>query len=57
MLASLLKACAATLIIVEICFLMLLSAEKKLPRYLKSFTSSSTFTLTVVILVLHILPI
>ena len=41
-LASLLKACAAIQILVENSFLMLLYAEMKLPRYLKSLISSST---------------
>ena len=54
MLGSLLKACAAMSILVKISFSMLLSAEMKLPRYLKSFTSSNTFPLIVVFLVLHV---
>ena len=48
MLVSLIKDCVGMQILVDISFSILLSAEMKLPRYLKAFTSISTFYLTVV---------
>ena len=45
MFVSLLKVCAATPILMKISFSILLSADMKLPRYMKSFTSSSSSTL------------
>ena len=43
MLVSLLKSCVARPILVEVSFSMLLSADMKLPRCLKSFNSSNNF--------------